>query len=120
MGASDYDVIVAGSGPAGSTAATLLAQQGHKVLIIERGRHPRFHIGESMLPLSTPVFDRLGIEWDKKRYLHKNGAQFIDEMSGKQVRFCLNGQYQPYQVERAPFDHMLVDNAVHHGAKLQQ
>lgn len=120
MNAHDYDVIVAGSGPAGSTAATLLAQQDHKVLIIERGRHPRFHIGESMLPLSTPVFDRLGIQWDKKSYLHKNGAEFIDENSGKQVRFCLNGQYQPYQVERAPFDHMLVDNAVHHGAGLQQ
>jgi len=88
--------------------------------MIERGEHPRFHIGESMLPLSTPVFDRLGIEWDKKHYLHKNGAEFIDENSGKQVRFCLNGQYQPYQVERAPFDHMLVKNAVHHGARLQQ
>lgn len=120
MAAPDYDVIVAGSGPAGSTAATLLAQQHHKVLIIERGRHPRFHIGESMLPLSTPVFDRLGIQWDRKEYLHKNGAEFIDENSGKQVRFCLNGQYQPYQVERARFDHMMVDNAVRHGARLQQ
>jgi flavin-dependent dehydrogenase len=120
MAVPDYDVIVAGSGPAGSTAATLLAQQGHRVLIIERGKHPRFHIGESMLPLSTPVFDRLGIQWDRKKYLHKNGAEFIDENSGKQVRFCLNGQHQPYQVERAPFDHMLVNNAVHHGAHLQQ
>jgi flavin-dependent dehydrogenase len=116
----DYDVIVAGSGPAGSTAATLLAQQAHRVLIIERDRHPRFHIGESMLPLSTPVFDRMGIQWDRNKYLHKNGAEFIDENSGKQVRFCLNGQYQPYQVERAPFDHMLANNAVRHGARLQQ
>jgi flavin-dependent dehydrogenase len=120
MVAPDYDVIVVGSGPAGSTAATLLAQQDHRVLIIEHGQHPRFHIGESMLPLSTPVFDRLGIKWDKQHYLHKNGAEFIDENTGKQVRFCLNGQYQPYQVERAPFDHMLVKNAVHHGARLQQ
>ncbi|MCP4409486.1 MAG: NAD(P)/FAD-dependent oxidoreductase [Gammaproteobacteria bacterium] len=116
----NYDVIVAGSGPAGSTAATLLAQRNHKVLIIERSRHPRFHIGESMLPLSTPVFNRLGIQWDRKRYLHKNGAQFIDEKGGQQVRFCLNGQYQPYQVERACFDHMLVNNAVSHGVELQQ
>ena len=120
MAAANYDVIVAGSGPAGSTAATLLAQQGHNVLIIERGQHPRFHIGESMLPLSTPVFDRLGIEWDRHNYLHKYGAEFIDEKRGKQVRFCLNGQYQPYQVERAPFDQMLATNAVHHGARLQQ
>jgi len=95
MAATEYDVIVAGSGPAGSTAATLLAQQEHKVLIIERDKHPRFHIGESMLPMSTPVFDRLGIQWDRNKYLHKNGAQFIDENSGKQVRFCLNGQHQP-------------------------
>jgi flavin-dependent dehydrogenase len=117
---ADYDVIVAGSGPAGSTAATLLAQQCHKVLMIERSHHPRFHIGESMLPLSTPVFERLGIHWDSNEYQHKNGAEFIDENSGEQVRFCLNGQYQPYQVERARFDHMLVDNAVRHGARLQQ
>jgi flavin-dependent dehydrogenase len=120
MATTDFDVIVAGSGPAGSTTATLLAQQGHKVLIIERDCHPRFHIGESMLPLSTPVFDRLGIQWDRKQYLPKNGAQFVDENTCKQVRFCLNGQYQPFQVERARFDHMLIDNAVRHGARLQQ
>jgi flavin-dependent dehydrogenase len=120
MAVTEYDVIVAGSGPAGSTAATLLAQQEHKVLIIERDKHPRFHIGESMLPMSMPVFDRLGIQWDQNKYLHKNGAQFIDENSGKQVRFCLNEQHQPYQVERAPFDHMMVNNAVHCGARLQQ
>ena len=119
-GAAQIDVIVAGSGPAGSTAATLLAQQGHRVLMIERSRHPRFHIGESMLPLSTPVFDRLGIRWDPGQYQHKNGAEFIDEASGRRVRFCLNGRHQPYQVERAPFDQMLADNAVRHGAILQQ
>jgi flavin-dependent dehydrogenase len=120
MVAAGYDVIVAGSGPAGSTAATLLAQQQHSVLIIERERHPRFHIGESMLPMSTPVFDRLGIHWDVTQYQHKNGAAFIDEISGEQVRFCLNSKYQPYQVERARFDRMLADNAVAHGARLQQ
>ena len=58
----DHDVVVAGGGPAGSTAATLLAQHGHRVLLLERDRHPRFHIGESMLPLSEPVVQRLGID----------------------------------------------------------
>lgn len=120
MTSAIYDVIVAGAGPAGSTAATLLAQHGHRVLMIERGKHPRFHIGESMLPLSTPVFNRLGIQWDERCYLHKNGAEFIDENNGKQVRFSLNTQYQPYQVERAPFDQMLAANAIAHGASLQQ
>ena len=115
-----FDVIVAGSGPAGSTAATLLAQFGHKVLILERDQHPRFHIGESMLPMSTPVFNRMGIDWDDKCYLHKNGAQFIDETSGQSVRFCLNGKHQPYQVERSEFDHMLVKNSIKHGATLNQ
>lgn len=121
--ASDHnslDVIIAGSGPAGSTAANLLARQGHRVLMIERAQHPRFHIGESMLPLSTPVFDRLGIRFDPQHYQHKNGAAFVDEASGKQVRFSLNGRYQPYQVERAPFDQMMADNAVQHGAALHQ
>lgn len=120
MATLDADIIVAGSGPAGSTVATLLAQQGHDVLVIERQQHPRFHIGESMLPLSTPVFDRLGIQWDKQQYLHKNGAEFVHEATGKQVRFSLNTHYQPYQVERARFDHMLIDNAVKNGARLQQ
>jgi len=120
MVAASPDVIVAGSGPAGSTVATLLARQGHAVLMLEREQHPRFHIGESMLPLSTPVFDRLGIKWDAQHYQHKNGAAFMDERSGKQVRFALNTHYQPYQVERARFDHMLADNAVAHGVCLQQ
>ncbi|MEE9493333.1 MAG: NAD(P)/FAD-dependent oxidoreductase [Gammaproteobacteria bacterium] len=115
-----YDIIIAGSGPAGSTAATLLAQYGHKVLILERDQHPRFHIGESMLPMSTPVFNRMGINWDKKNYLHKNGAQFINEDNGQSVRFCLNGDHQPYQVERSEFDLMMVNNSVKHGATLNQ
>ena len=62
-----YDIIIAGSGPAGSTAATLLAQYGHKVLILERDQHPRFHIGESMLPMSTPVFNRNGDKLGQKK-----------------------------------------------------
>jgi len=61
----NYDVIIAGAGPAGTTAATLLAQYGHSVLLIERDQHPRFHKGESMLPMSESVMQRLGIDWEK-------------------------------------------------------
>ncbi len=120
MPAVDFDVIVAGAGPAGSTASTLLAQQGHRVLMIERCRHPRFHIGESMLPFSTPLFERLGIKLEAHDYQRKDGAEFIDEGTGQSVRFALNGQYQPYQVERDRFDHMLAKNAVAQGVRLQQ
>jgi flavin-dependent dehydrogenase len=117
---TNYDVIVLGAGPAGSTASTLLAQHGHKVLMLERDKHPRFHIGESLLPMSDPVFTRLGIQWDSREYLPKGGAEFIDEKSQQRVSFPLAAKYLPYQVERAKFDLMMADNAVSHGVELHQ
>lgn len=120
MGNPDHDVIIAGAGPAGCTAATLLARQGHRVLMLERERHPRFHIGESMLPMSAPVFDRLGFAWDERSFLPKNGAEFVHEGNRQKIRFALNGDHQPYQVERALFDSMMADNAVAQGASLHQ
>ncbi len=111
----DFDVIVAGGGPAGSAAATLLAQQGHSVLLLEKGRHPRFHIGESMLPYSEPVIRRLGLDWSEGG-VFKAGAVFIDERTDQEMFFRLSGNEQrAYQVERAEFDLRLFDNAAVHG-----
>src|SRR5882762_8803599 len=62
------DVAVIGGGPAGSTAAALLARRGYRVIALEKAHHPRFHIGESLLPMNLPVFERLGV-LDKVRAL---------------------------------------------------
>ena len=55
------DVLVIGGGPAGSTVAPLLAEKGHRVVLLEKARHPRFHIGESLLPANLSLFERLGV-----------------------------------------------------------
>src|SRR3977135_558218 len=71
------DIAVIGGGPAGSTAAALLARKGYKVIALEKAHHPRFHIGESLLPMNLPIFERLGA-LDKVRALgvFKRGADF--------------------------------------------
>ncbi len=71
------DVVVVGGGPAGSTVSTLLAQHGCRVTLFERDRYPRFHIGESLLPMNLPIFERLGV-LDKVRAMgvFKPGADF--------------------------------------------
>jgi len=113
----DVDVIVAGGGPAGCTAATLLAQYGHSVLLLEKGRHPRFHIGESMLPYSEPVIRRLGVDWSEGG-VFKAGAVFIDEPLGQEMFFQLSGEdHRAYQVERSEFDRKLFDNACAHAVE---
>ncbi|MDD1621221.1 MAG: FAD-dependent oxidoreductase [Methylococcaceae bacterium] len=115
----DYDVVVVGGGPAGSTAATLLAQHGHKILLLERDKHPRFHIGESMLPFSEPVIQRLGIDWSEGNQF-KSGAVFIDENTDQRMYFPLSVYRKTYQLERGPFDQRLFENAAKHGVETRQ
>ncbi|MGZ4960118.1 MAG: NAD(P)/FAD-dependent oxidoreductase [Methylomonas sp.] len=115
----DYDVVVVGGGPAGSTAATLLAQHGHKILLLEQGKHPRFHIGESMLPFSEPVIQRLGIDWSEGSQF-KSGAVFMDEATDQRMFFPLGLYRKTYQIERAPFDQKLFENAAKHGVETHQ
>ncbi|MGZ5174415.1 MAG: NAD(P)/FAD-dependent oxidoreductase, partial [Burkholderiales bacterium] len=61
------DVLVIGGGPAGSTMAALLAERGRDVVLVEKAKHPRFHIGESLLPLNLPLFERLGVAEEIKQ-----------------------------------------------------
>jgi flavin-dependent dehydrogenase len=119
---ADCDVFVVGGGPAGSTVAALLAERGHSVILAEKDRHPRFHIGESLLPHNLPLFDRLGVR-DKieASAMHKYGIEFVSPYHGKSVKYDFGRAYDkrfPYsfQVRRSSFDHMLLQNAAAKGA----
>jgi flavin-dependent dehydrogenase len=120
------DVAVIGGGPAGSTAATLLAKRGYKVIALEKAHHPRFHIGESLLPMNLPVFERLGV-LDKVRALgvFKPGADFeADNERGYNTyafaRAIGNSPPHAYQVWRQDFDKMLYDHARESGADARE
>ena len=126
MAAEICDVAVVGGGPAGSTAAALLARRGYKVIALEKARHPRFHIGESLLPMNLPVFERLGV-LDKVRALgvFKPGADFeADNDSGYNTyafaRAIGNSPPHAYQVWRQDFDKMLYDHARDSGADARE
>jgi flavin-dependent dehydrogenase len=116
------DVLVIGGGPAGSTAAALLAAKGRRVMLLEKDRHPRFHIGESLLPLNLRVLERLGVK-DRVAALGvlKPGARFVSDEHGGHAAFSfaagLNQAYTyAYQVPRAAFDALLFDHARAAGA----
>jgi flavin-dependent dehydrogenase len=122
----DFDVVVAGGGPAGSSTANFLRQRQRSVLVLEREKFPRFHIGESMLPFSNEVWRELGV-FDKldAQYIHKPGAKFIHEESGAEFTYYFDksiraGNPYAYQVKRADFDKMLLDHAESLGAVVRQ
>jgi flavin-dependent dehydrogenase len=124
--AEDYDVAVIGGGPAGSTAAAMLAQRGYKVIALEKDRHPRFHIGESLLPMNLPILERLGV-LEKVRSLgvYKPGADFeADNERGYNTyafaRALGNSPPHAYQVWRQDFDKMLYDHARECGADARE
>jgi flavin-dependent dehydrogenase len=122
----DFEVIVAGGGPAGSSTANFLRQRNRSVLVLEREQFPRFHIGESMLPFSNDVWRELGVfEKMDARYIHKPGAKFIHEESGAEFTYYFDkairaGNPYAYQVKRAEFDKMLLDHAGSLGAEVRE
>lgn len=123
----DVDAVVCGGGPGGSTAASFLAKQGLSVLLLERERFPRFHIGESLLPFNLPVFERLGFMEKLKASgpQVKYGARFYHqgtEMT-RFVKFARAMDGSPasaFQVKRADFDKLLLDHARGLGATVHE
>ncbi len=120
------DVLIVGGGPAGSTAAILLAEQGYRVVVLEKTHHPRFHIGESLLPANLPLLQRLGVA----RQVHaigmqKWGAEFISPWDGRRQEFeFANGWDKSlalaYQVRRSEFDEILFRRAAACGAEVME
>src|SRR5437870_11701863 len=117
MTATRCEVVVIGGGPGGSTVAALLAQRGYDVVLIEKARHPRFHIGESLLPLNLPLFERLGVAEEIERIaMPKYGAEFVSPGHARPVTFEFSEAWDmafplAYQVRRSQFDEILFRNA---------
>ncbi|PJK08026.1 hydroxylase [Lysobacteraceae bacterium NML120232] len=117
----DTDVLVIGGGPAGSCAATVLAQKGWRVVMLEKDRHPRFHIGESLLPMNMPILERIGaLEKARAVGLLKLGADF-PAIDGTFNVFDFGKTLNPgtpdfaFQVKREEFDQMLFEHAREQG-----
>src|SRR6266571_2690251 len=122
-----YDVAIIGGGPAGSTAAALLARAGRRVIVFEREKFPRFHIGESLLPFSMKAFTRLGLheKFLRAGFMKKHGGEILGACSESGTKFYFKDGYRSqtdhaYQVTRGDFDKVLLDHAVECGAEVRE
>jgi flavin-dependent dehydrogenase len=122
-----YDAVVIGGGPGGTTAATVLARAGRQVLLLEKEKFPRFHVGESLLPFNLPLFERLGVAGKIRAagFQTKRGAYFWNEETGgiRPVDFATgidDRHPSAYQVKRAEFDELLLRHAEESGARVRE
>src|SRR6266487_4512961 len=119
------DVLVVGGGPGGSTISAFLAQKGRKVVLLEKEHHPRFHIGESLLPLNLPLLQRRGVLDQGDRIgLVKPGAEFNYEgykPAGDYFANAMDKSYpSAYEVRRSEFDNPLLRNSAAKGTDVRE
>lgn len=124
----DYEAIIIGGGPAGTTAGAILAEYGHRVLILEREKFPRYHIGESLIPFTYQPLLRIGMIPKLKRsaFVKKYSVTFVQPDGLRSQPFYFFTRYdretvaQTWQVLRSEFDQMMLDNAREKGVEVRE
>ncbi len=124
----DYDAILIGGGPAGSSAAAILAEYGHRVLIVEREKFPRYRVGESLIPFTFGPLERIGMipKMKASHFVKKYSVSFVQPDGKRSQPFYFFNRYdretvaQTWQVVRSEFDQMLLDNAREKGAEVRE
>ncbi len=126
MRETECDAIVIGGGPAGSTTAALLAERGRRVVVLEKSRFPRYHVGESLMPYCWYTFDRLGVveKMAEHAFVEKHSVQFVTTDGRVSAPFYFFQHHEhpsstTWQVWRSEFDQMLLDNAQDKGAEVR-
>jgi flavin-dependent dehydrogenase len=122
-----YDVLIIGAGPAGTSAAALLAEKGRRVLVLEKETFPRYHIGESLMPYCWFTLNRLGLveEMQRRAFTKKYSVQFVTQDGRQSAPFYFFQHYDhpssiTWQIERAEFDQMMLENARAKGAEVRE
>jgi flavin-dependent dehydrogenase len=121
-----YDVVIIGGGPSGASAASILAEHGRRVLVIDRDKFPRYHVGESFIPFTYQPLERLGLipRLKKSHFMKKYSVSFVQPDGKRSQPFYFFNRYdretiaQSWQVLRSEFDEMLLNNAREKGAEV--